>query len=697
MRTRVFFCLHFFCTWLVNAQTLSLPARQASALSGSQFEATISSATLSLTNRENMIYAEVSAGNVPNFYRTLVAVTSTATISSQTQSVTYYVIPDYLAVGCDTDYFLCPMSPMLATRIGNLTGTTLPTRKMVNDIWQTATVHLTPQPLTPGPQMTTVPYFAHHDSLVDSLRQTFVPLHPLGELTGGDKKDVVISNLIYNTANRVVIYGWHQTNGSAIQPLSNVHADTYMDYSHGIRLVQSACVLNGNTPTTVQSILQSATLNTLLSDEGAMSQPWYPYYLGTLSTPQSFALLRNSSTSLKLVVKNDPAVTHYNVYTSSNGTSFGAAIKLPKTNLVISGLSTNQLCFVKVSAYDSVNNISSGLSEVLAAVPALQADSVLLVNGFDRVITGNTFDFVRQHGNAVFSYGKHVESCTNEAVTDNLLALSNYRIVDWILGEESSANETFSTSEQGFVSTYLQQGGELFTSGSEIGWDLDHLGATADKQFYNNFLKASYVMDAPNNTAGSCYASLVQPLTSSIISYSDTVKFDDGTHGTYNVNYPDVISTINGSTADLRYTSLASDMACVHFSGLFNGGSKSGKLVYLAFPFETIYGVTARDSVMKYVLDFFYGNQNQTTGIKNANAPNFEVYPNPASESVFIRIPETASLPAQIELYDLSGKLLKKESFIQGNAFQLDLRGITAGSYFLKINGRFVQHLSIVK
>ena len=48
-------------------QTLNLPTRQPTALSGSQFEATIASSTLSLTNRENMIYAEVSAGNEPNF------------------------------------------------------------------------------------------------------------------------------------------------------------------------------------------------------------------------------------------------------------------------------------------------------------------------------------------------------------------------------------------------------------------------------------------------------------------------------------------------------------------------------------------------------------------------------------------------------------------------------------------------------
>src|ERR1700739_235242 len=115
---RKLFVAVFICgCFTAFSQTLNLPPRLSTALSGSQFEATIASSTLSLTNRENMIYAQVSAGNVPNFYRTFTAVTSTATIGGVTQSVTYYVAPDYLCIGCDTDYFLMPMSPMLATKI----------------------------------------------------------------------------------------------------------------------------------------------------------------------------------------------------------------------------------------------------------------------------------------------------------------------------------------------------------------------------------------------------------------------------------------------------------------------------------------------------------------------------------------------------------------------------------------------------
>ncbi|HTA62886.1 MAG TPA: T9SS type A sorting domain-containing protein [Bacteroidia bacterium] len=674
--------LLFLGSLTLFSQTLNLPARQTNALSGSQFEATISSATLSLTNRENMIYTQVSAGNVPNFYRTLVAVTSTATISSVTQSVTYYVAPDYLAIGCDSNYFLMPMSPMLATKIGALTGTTLPTRKMVGDIWTAATVKLAPQPLTAGPSMSTVPFFAHHDSIVGQQRATFSA--PLGSLTSGDKKDVIIDNAIYTTANRVIIFGWYYQNGTYIQPMTNVHADTYMDYSHGIRLVQNSCMLNGSTPTTIQAVLQSSTLNPILSDEGVIAQPWYPYGI-TISTPQSFAVLKNNSTSLKLIVKNDPSVTHYNVYKSTNGTTFSSPVQLPKNNLVLTGLTANQIYFVKISAFDSTNAVTSAISEVLAAVPTNHADSTLLVNGFDRAITGNTYNFTIQHGNSFYNNNKYVESCTNEAVTDNIVPLANYRVVDWILGEESTVDKTYTATEQTYVSNYLKQGGYLFTSGSEIGWDLDHSGTSADKLFYNNYLKASYVADAPGGTSNTYYAGFAQSVSTSIYASNDTVKFDNGTHSTYNVSYPDVITTINGSAPDLHYATSNTDYACLHYAGVFTGGTKTGKLVYMSYPFETIYPATMRDTVMKDILIFFFNSQNQTTSIQTLQNKAHNIYPNPTT-GMFTIASDNVAENGFVQICDMQGRVLKQEN-ITAISQQINCIDFTAGMYLVKIYG----------
>lgn len=661
---------------ICRAQVLNVPPRPAGAMAGSQFTAAI--APLSFTARENMIYNEVISGNVPNFYRSLSAVTSTAAIGSVTQSVTYYVIPDYLAIGHDTDYFLCPMSPMVATKIADSLGCTLPTRKMVNDIYAGATLTMSPLTIPASGTMTTVQAMAQHNVMVRSQRSGYLASYPLGTLTGGDKKDVVISNLIYNTANRVVIYGWHTSVGNPIQPLSNVHADTYYDYSHGIRLVQNDLIYNG-VPNTVKGILQSSTLNPLLSDEGVMANPQYPYSspITSLSVPQSFAVINKTNNTLEIKVKNDNNVTHYKVYTSSNGTTFSGPTTIIKSNLILSSVTPGQICYVKIAAYNATYSVTSATSELLGAVPCNYQDSVLVVNGFDRPITGNTYDFIRQHGTAVKASGRNFSSATNEALQDNLVSLASYKAADWILGKESTANETFSSSEQALVMNYLEQGGRLFTSGSEIAWDLDHSGSTADKSFFNNYLKASYVADAPNGQASTWYKS-TNATSGSIFNFNDTIYFDNGTHGSYNVDYPDVISPMNGGTSTLLYTNNTSSYAAVYFSGMFPSGTSSGKLAYFGFPFETIYNTTRQNSLMSDILLFFFP-PSIPTAIHEVEKGGIAIFPNPAKDRLFVRSSQAITY---IELYDAFGKLVYSGEDTPPEG--IDICGFAAGIYIVK-------------
>jgi hypothetical protein len=261
----------------VQAQTLPLPPRPADARDRDQILQTIT--PLARDVREDTLFQIVMRGNVPEFMRTLVPVSSSATINGKVYSVTYYVTPDYLCVGPDDRYFLTPMTPLLAQRIADALNCTLPTRKMVNDIYTSAGLKLGPEPIPPSAEMITVPVFAQHDSMVWAQREPELASYPLGTLVGGTKKDVVISNLIRTNLKPlvpkpVVIYGWHHLNGVPIQPLYNGHEETYADYSHGIRLVQESVLLNGS-PTTVSDILKNDTLAAILSDEGAIPIPRY--------------------------------------------------------------------------------------------------------------------------------------------------------------------------------------------------------------------------------------------------------------------------------------------------------------------------------------------------------------------------------------------------------------------------------------
>jgi hypothetical protein len=249
----------------LSAQSLDLPARQPSAPKGTAFALSI--APLLLEEREEKILAEVKAGNVPAFLRKLVPVV----VSAGTFTATYFVAPDYLAIGSDDDFFLAPLTPLTAQAIADRLDCVLPTPKMVDDIYRIATVKLTPAPIPPSPAMITVAVFLRHNEIVRAARGEG---KPDGALVAGHKKDVVIANKLLATWGKVAIYGWHKPDGKPIQPLYTGHTATYADYSHGVRLVSRRMVVDGAAKTT-DEVLADPKLAPLLSNEGVMLQTRY--------------------------------------------------------------------------------------------------------------------------------------------------------------------------------------------------------------------------------------------------------------------------------------------------------------------------------------------------------------------------------------------------------------------------------------
>lgn len=216
--------------------------------------------------RERMILEEFRSGNVPEFMRHFSRVRFISqTRSGRSAEVTLYVLPDYLAIGHDSDYLRMPMSPITAQAIADAYGLFLPTVKIVDAIYRAASVKLDPRPFKPGPQMVSVGEMVRHNTVVQASLKTPVPTG----IVAGHKKDIVISNLLLRKPNRVAIYGWHLRSGSAIQPLTTVHGNWYADYSHGTRLVASTMVINGLVYKT-SDVLRDPELSALISYEGPM-------------------------------------------------------------------------------------------------------------------------------------------------------------------------------------------------------------------------------------------------------------------------------------------------------------------------------------------------------------------------------------------------------------------------------------------
>jgi len=255
---------------VARAQVLDLPPRPGDAPGG--FEIAREIADLHLEAREERIFAEIARGNVPGWLRVLCPVTVTGETHGREHQVTFWVTPDYLAVGSDSDFLLVPLSPQTAQRVADMVGASLPTPRMVDAIWSAAAVRLEPAPISPSPEMTTVPVFQEHNRTVQAQRA----LHrePVGALAAGHKKDVVVTPRLPWPSDRVAIYGWHRLNGEPIQPLYTGHTDRWVDYSHGIRLVLREMVMDGRQHDLVD-VLRDDALAPLLSEEGVIPEPRY--------------------------------------------------------------------------------------------------------------------------------------------------------------------------------------------------------------------------------------------------------------------------------------------------------------------------------------------------------------------------------------------------------------------------------------
>jgi hypothetical protein len=244
----------------------SIPARPPGAVTGSAFAARV--AKISDMDREGMIGDELMRGNVPGFLRHLKPVTLQGTTpTGDVVRIVICVAPDYLSIGSDSDFIRIPMGLRTALAVTERFGFVLPTKKMVDAIYDQAEVKLPPQPMPANEQMRSTAYYTTHNSRITE--QSFEAGVTLGALMAGQKKDLVVSNRLEQIPGRVAIYGWHLESGHPIQSLSLVHGARYADYSHGVRLIADVAYVDG-APRSIFAVLEDPQLAGVLNDEGAV-------------------------------------------------------------------------------------------------------------------------------------------------------------------------------------------------------------------------------------------------------------------------------------------------------------------------------------------------------------------------------------------------------------------------------------------
>jgi len=251
-------------TLVVPIRKLNFPVRDASAETGTAFMRRISD--LPREEREEEIFRAAVAGNIPGFLRETITLRGVFNdLNGAPHTLEYEVMPDYLAIGSDDDFCRIPMNPRTAQRLADLFGGSLLTAKLSDHIWASAEVRLVPFNYVPvGNANELVTKFDEHNVQIE--RQLAEAGGRHGQLVAGTKKDVIISSRIAERQDRVVIYGWHKPDGNPIQPVYSGHVYWYVDYSHGIRFINSQVLLDGR-PAELSELLKDPVLFRVLSNE----------------------------------------------------------------------------------------------------------------------------------------------------------------------------------------------------------------------------------------------------------------------------------------------------------------------------------------------------------------------------------------------------------------------------------------------
>lgn len=296
--------------------------------------------------------------------------------------------------------------------------------------------------------------------------------------------------------------------------------------------------------------------------------------------------------------------TGFIVYTSKDGYGFNSGIDVGNVSEhTFSTLELGEKVFFRVVAYNgggvSFPSVTTG------TIPQVNGSQILVVDGFERVdrfmsrfAVGdsasnrymleyiNSFNYVITYAEVLEPMGYTMDCIGKDSFMDS--DISGYDHIIWFSGEQSSGLGTFLADEQEKVAQYLTDGGTMFISGSEIGWDLVNKGSAEDITFFNEVLNIDYISDSSDlyTFSGSGDFSGVQG------------SFDDGTY-IYQANYPDVVKPFG----DDGETILFYDESQTLGAGVITVAGK--RVAFLGFPFETILDMEVKDRLMTEVFEKF--------------------------------------------------------------------------------------------
>jgi len=336
----------------------------------------------------------------------------------------------------------------------------------------------------------------------------------------------------------------------------------------------------------------------------------------------------------------------------------------------------------------STDDIGSNFSDSYGCYDAGTVAKILIVDGFDRIsgsYSKSSHEFAMMIGKSLSSSSLSFESVANEAVIAGSVDLMDYVAIIWLLGDESTSDQTFSSTEQSIVKNYLKLGGKLFVSGSEIGWDLDHEGSTNDRTFIKDYLKVLLDEDASGSytvigAANTVFDSL-------------TLHYDDGSQGIYKEDYPDSFLPQPGAEILLSYGN--GQTAACGFKGVFPNGIQTGAAVVMGFPVETIYDPDEQAILLNKILEYFEILPDTESPIP------FEFvlhgnYPNPFNIRTNFAFTTSHEMKVKVKVFNLLGQqvatIAEQLYSADTHSIPYNANGLASGLYLYSLEAEAQRH-----
>lgn len=265
-----------------------------------------------------------------------------------------------------------------------------------------------------------------------------------------------------------------------------------------------------------------------------------------------------------------------------------------------------------------------------------------------------------------------------DRLVDGELSATQLNYFDIAVWNAGLAYPVLTAADMAALGAYLDDGGRMFISGQDIGWDLCDPASldmtTETLAWYNTYLGADYVVDRVGDLT-------VAGLDGDPIGDGLEFALQGGT-GANNQEYASQIAARAGAVGCFLYS--PGKVAGVRYeSGPF-------RVVYLAYGLEGQDTESSRFAVMARSLDWLAPVPVSVPGAAPLAFALEPVRPNPTQGALTVRFALPSAAPASLELFDVAGRCMAAHDVGSLGAGQhtLDLgegRPLAPGLYLVRL------------